>query len=156
MTTPSTPSGTRRSTGPVYSTRFKLVAAAIAVVVAVLSVVVYLLARDATDPPLGSGGSTDFVESLLPPNGSQVLQQSTVGIDLASGWEGILRIGGQDIPEDQLTVSTALNQVTFTPGPDKVLEALSPGRLCAQALVWRSAAGRANSERTVSWCFEVV
>jgi hypothetical protein len=142
--------------GPIYSTRFKIVAAIVILVATGLLTIAYLVATDDDDALSGSGGTREFVEALIPPENSQILQQSTVGIDLAPGWQGVLRLGGQEIPEDQLTVTEALNQVTFTPGPGKVMESLAPGRLCVQALVWRSAAGRDGSERSVHWCFEVV
>ncbi|MGH9212321.1 MAG: hypothetical protein ACRD2C_16810 [Acidimicrobiales bacterium] len=142
--------------GPIYSTQFKIVAAVVVVVATGLLSFAYLLATEDDEPGSGSGATSEFVEALLPPENSQVVQQSTVGIDLEPGWQGVLRLGGQDIPEDQLAVSASLNQVTFTPGPGQVLESLTPGRLCAQALVWRSASGRGNGERTVHWCFEVI
>jgi hypothetical protein len=143
--------------GPTYSTRFKIVAAVALTLAVALLTTAYLVATDEDGSSISeSGGTGEFVEALLPPENSQVVQQSPVGIDLAPGWEGVLRVGGQTIPEDQLAVTAALNQVTFIPGPGKVLEALTPGRMCAQALVWQSALGRENGERTVSWCFEVI
>lgn len=145
--------------GPIYSTRFKIVAAVILTIAGALAVIAYLVATDESGDSgagTGSGGTSEFVEDLIPQENTQVVQQSTIGIDLATGWQGVLRLSGQEIPADQLVVSQALNQITFTPGPGKVVQSLSPGRLCAQALVWRSAAGRDNSERTVSWCFQVV
>jgi hypothetical protein len=173
---PGTPNGSQGSPngsrppeprGPFrYSTRFKVVAVLILAVVAVLGVVAYGMASDSTDDPVASsGGTREFVEQLIPPGDSQVLQQGTIGIDLVSGWTGELTIDNVAIPPSDLdagedspgdTVSTGLERITFTPGPDKVMESLPLGQVCAQAIVWDRAAGRENSQRTVSWCFEVV
>jgi hypothetical protein len=152
------PSSSPLSTsGPVYSRRFKVVAAVVLAAAIALFSAAYLVAtEDDDDPSRASSGSRAFVEDLLPPEDSQVVQQSTVGIDLATGWQGVLRLNGEEVPDDQLTQNQALNLVQFTPGSGKVLERLPIGRMCVQALVWRSAAGRGNGERTVSWCFEVI
>jgi hypothetical protein len=149
-----------------YSTRFKIVAAAVMAVVAVLGVVAYRLAADSSDDPVASsGGTREFVEQIIPTNDSQVLQQGTVGIDLVTGWTGELTIDNVPIPASDLdvgdntsseTVSSGLERITFTPGPGKALESLPLGPVCAQAVVWERSAGRDNSQRTVSWCFEVV
>jgi hypothetical protein len=152
-----------------YSTRFKIVAVVVLAVVAVLGVVAYQMASGSSDDPVASsGGTREFVEQLVPPGDSQVLQQGTVGIDLVSGWTGELSVDGVPIPASDLdtgdgssdgssdTVSSGLERVTFTPGPGKVMESLPLGPVCAQAVVWDRAAGRANSQRTVSWCFEVI
>ena len=144
-----------------YSTRFKIIAGLIVATAAVLSVVAYLRASDARNDSITStGGTSEIVEELIPPRGSQALQQATVGIDLASGWQGALRIDGKEIPEDQLSGASgadqALNRIEFTPGSGKVIETLPPGQLCVQAVVWEPSAGREAGTRTVSWCFEVV
>jgi hypothetical protein len=135
-------------------------------VVAVLGVVAYQMASGSSDDPVASsGGTREFVEQLVPPGDSQVLQQGTVGIDLVSGWTGELTVDDVPIPASDLDagedessdgVSSGLERLTFTPGAGKVMESLPLGPVCAQALVWDRAAGRDNSQRTVSWCFEVI
>jgi hypothetical protein len=142
--------------GPIYSTRFKIVAALVIVAATALASWAYLLATEEDEPGSGGGETSEFVETLIPSENSQALQQATIGIDLAPGWQGILRLDGQEIPESQLRVTSSLNQVTFTPGPGQIVDSLAPGRRCVQALVWQSSQGRGNSERTVHWCFEVV
>jgi hypothetical protein len=150
-----------------YSTRFRIVAGVILALVVVLGVVAYQMASDSSDDPVASsGGTREFVEQLIPPGDSQVLQQGTVGIDLVTGWTGELSVDGVPIPSSDLdtgqdaapgdTVSSGLERITFTPGPGKVMETLPLGPVCAQAVVWDRAAGRDNSQRTVSWCFEVI
>ncbi|CAN5841319.1 hypothetical protein BH24ACT3_BH24ACT3_12860 [soil metagenome] len=98
--------------------------------------------------------SSDAIERLIPPRGDEILQQATVGIDLAPGYEGLLAVNGTAIPEDQLSIEPALNTIQFTPGEGKAVEAFGAGQNCAEAIYWESAEGRDAAE-TVSWCFEV-
>ena len=107
-------------------------------------------------------GSTDIlptgdaVERLVPPQGSQVLRQSELGIDLAPEWTGVLQVNGVEIPEDQLRRVPAQNQVFFTPGPGQEIEELAPGRVDVTALIWRPVAGETREDAdTVRWTFQV-
>jgi hypothetical protein len=137
-----------------YPTRFKLVVAAVLVMVAVVGVIAYQQI-DTSNGSNSTGGNPSFVERVIPDRDSQLVQQGTVGIDLKSGWDGTLAIDGVAIPEDQLDVTESFNLVQFTPGPDKALRALPIGKLCATATVWQQAAGK-RSARPVTWCFEVI
>ena len=146
----SVPSTQRR---PIYPIQFKVAALVILAVVAVLSVIAYQMLADESEDN-ASGG--DIVEAFLPPDGSQALQQETVGIDLASGWQAKLFVLGEEVPEDQLRTVPSLNRVEFTPGEGQLVESWSPGQNCLAATIWESAAGMESSSRNVSWCFEVV
>lgn len=138
----------------IYPTKFKIAAAVILAVVAVLSVIAYLmLAEESEDNAASEGG---FVEETMPADDSEILQQATVGIDLATGWQGELIVGGQPVPEDQLQVTEALNRIEFTPGEGKVVESWPAGRQCVGAVVWESAVGPETGSRNVSWCFDVL
>ncbi|HWH34932.1 MAG TPA: hypothetical protein VNT56_06370 [Acidimicrobiales bacterium] len=98
----------------------------------------------------------DAVEALVPPDGSQVLRQSEVGIDLAPEWTGVLQVNGIEIPEDQLRRVDAQNQVFFTPGPGQEIEELPPGRVSLVALIWRPVAGETRADAdTVRWSIQV-
>jgi hypothetical protein len=108
------------------------------------------------------GGSTDIVptgdavERLVPPQGSQVLRQTELGIDLAPEWTGILQVNGIEIPEDQLRRVPAQNQVFFTPGPGQEIEELPPGQVNVVALIWRPVAGETRDDAdTIRWSFAV-
>ena len=81
------------------------------------------------------------IERLIPTPDSKILQQDTIGIDLAPGYEGTLSLNGTPIPDDQLTVVPQLNQVTFTPGPGKEYEQLPSGQNCLVATYWLSSTG---------------
>ena len=111
----------------------------------------------------GQTGSDDIravdaaVEQLVPDDGSPgVLRQAEIGIDLATGWTGILTINGVEIPEDQLRRNDPLNQVFFQPGEGKEIEQLAPGTVVAVATIWRPVAGETRDDaRTVVWRFRV-
>ena len=96
------------------------------------------------------------VERLVPPDGSPVaVRQSEVGIDLAPGWTGILRVNGLEIPEDQLRRVDAQNEVYFQPGEGKDIEAFEPGTIVVEAEIWRTATETRDDARTITWRFGV-
>jgi hypothetical protein len=97
------------------------------------------------------------VEHLVPADGSpNVVRQARIGIDLAPGWTGVLRINGLEVPEDQLDRNEPLNQVFFTPGEGKEIEHLQAGPVVVQALIWRSGFGETRDDaRLVTWQFRV-
>jgi hypothetical protein len=94
------------------------------------------------------------VEVLVPKPGDIVLRQSQVGVDLAPGYQGTLDIDSVPMPEDQLTLNDALNQVFFQPGTGKDVEEFTPGRHCVTAHFFRTIEGP-ELARTFSWCFNV-
>lgn len=95
------------------------------------------------------------VEEVIPADGSPAaVLQARIGIDLAPGWTGVLRINGIEIPEDQLDRNDPLNQVFFTPGEGKEIERLAPGPVVVHALIWRAGFGETRDDgRTVTWRF---
>jgi hypothetical protein len=141
---------------PTYSRRFKLVAAA---VVAVAGTMLFFAIRafdDGGEDPVLRGDDAAIVEDLVPRRNAQVPQQSNVGIDLATGWEGTLVIRGVEIPEDELQITEEIGLIEYTPGDGKTVEALESGQNCVSALIWRIEDGRGVADRTIPWCFEVV
>lgn len=139
-----------------YSTRFRIVAALVfAVAVALLAVAVVGL-DDGNDDPVLQGGDRAVVENLIPRRNAQVPQQSSVGIDVMTGWEGTLVIGGVEIPREQLVVTPEIGLIEYTPGPDKAVEELATGENCVTAVIWRVSDGRGVDDRTIPWCFDVV
>jgi hypothetical protein len=121
-------------------------------------VAAYLATSDEGDDELGTSGSAvggEIVEQRIPAPNSQVPQQSTIGIDLLSGWEGTVQLNNVEIPRDQLTLTPELARIEFTPGDGKVVEQLQAGLNCVNAIVWPIAEGR-EAAREVPWCFQVV
>jgi hypothetical protein len=97
----------------------------------------------------------EVVEQTFPAEGAQVLQQQQIGIDLGGTYRASrLVVDRRVIPEDELIRRDELGQVFFQPGPDLVIEAFPPGRVCAVAEVVDAATG--EPARSVEWCFEVV
>jgi len=98
----------------------------------------------------------EAVERLVPADGSPVaVRQAEVGIDLATGWTGVLIVNGLEIPEDELRRVEAQNEVYFQPGAGKAIEAFQPGPIVVEAEIWRSASETRDDARTVTWAFGV-
>lgn len=98
------------------------------------------------------------VEQLIPADASpNVLRQAEIGIDLATGWTGVLAINGVEIPEDQLRRNEPLNQVFYTPGEGKEIERLPAGPVVVVATIWRPVSGETRQDgRQVVWRFTVL
>lgn len=146
-----------------YPTRTKVVVVVVLAVAIAALVLGYLTTADGDDdgaevtgaPGLGQR-DPDGVDALIPPDGSEVLGQEQIGIDLAPGWTGELLLlpgNGQatTLPDDQLETDE-LNRTTFTPGEGKAIERLS-GDYCIAATIWDRVEGRDATQRTVNWCF---
>ena len=143
------------STSP-YSTRFKLVAAAVIAVALVLIGVAFSALSNGEDDPVLTEADAKVVDNLIPRRNAQVPQQSSVGIDLAVGWSGTLVVDGTEIPEDELQVTPQIGLIEFTPGPGKAVEEYQAGQNCVTAIIWRIADGRGVADRNIPWCFQVV
>jgi hypothetical protein len=145
------------STSP-YSTRFKVIAVIVLALAIAAFVAAYLATSDEGDDALGTSGDAignEIVEQRIPAPGSQVPQQSTVGVDLLSGWEGTLKLNDVEIPMDQLKLTPELARIEFTPGDGKVVDELQAGLNCVKAIVWPIPEGR-DAARQIPWCFTVV
>jgi hypothetical protein len=96
-----------------------------------------------------------IVTQLVPTDGSNIVQQDAIGIDLASGYTAKLAVNGTPIPQNQLRIVPGLGQYSFTPGKGKVFTAWPAGKSCAVATYWKvkDGPGHANAQH---WCFTVV
>ncbi len=94
------------------------------------------------------------VRLVYPEPRSLEVRQTTVFYELASGYDGTLRIGGVEIPMDQLDVIEGLNRISFTPGAGKEIESLEPGSQIVTAVFWPRAQGRRGA-LTYTWRFRV-
>ena len=113
--------------------------------------------EDSARPPVAA------IEARFPPEGAIALNGDLIGVDLVTGYEGRLVVGGIPIPDDQVncidcpatpTGPDPLNRVLFRPGPGQVIESLPTGPLCAVAIIWPTAAGPSASSEA-RWCFRV-
>ena len=99
-------------------------------------------------------GSPNVVQLLAPPDGSSVLSQAQIEIDVTSPYDAHLAINGVAVPDEQLQKHPELSQVVFTPGAGKVFEKLPSGRHCVQADIFR-VDGTTEAVPPVRWCFNV-
>ncbi|MEZ5203739.1 MAG: hypothetical protein R2701_04955 [Acidimicrobiales bacterium] len=141
-----------------------------AIVVAATGVLLWGTSVIQTD---GGGEPLDgTIVSLTPHDDAQVLRQTSVGAELQPGYDGRLTIDGIDIPEDQMDGAIDPNSVTaedlakygirpnnrnrvyFTPGPGKVIEEFTTGRVTVVMRYFEDKL-EASTSRTVSWSFRV-
>lgn len=119
------------------------------------------------------GGSTvrqsrpAAVLRVFPTEGAASLRQEPIGAQLADDFAGELEVDGAAIPVDQTerpapltgTNSPAprglsgLNQVSFAPGPGKVITSLSPGGHVARVLYWKRVGETRDQAQAYSWSF---
>jgi hypothetical protein len=94
---------------------------------------------------------------LTPTDGSNILQQDAIGIDLKTGYVASLRVNGTVLPPSQVRVVNFSNEVSyrFEPGQGKVFTAWPAGKSCIDANYWKSSDGPAHAS-VVHWCFTVV
>jgi hypothetical protein len=144
------------ATSSPYSTRFKLGAAAVVALAAAVFAVAFIAFDSGDEDPVLQGGDAAVVETLIPRRNAQVPQQTTIGIDVVTGWDAALVVDGVEIPEDQLSRTPEIGLVEFTPGEGRAVEELDPGQNCVTAVIWSLENGRGVADRTIPWCFEVV
>jgi len=139
--------------------KVKALLAALAVVMVVLTVYVY--DNSVTGPDQASLSKPDYVERLIPESGTDVLRQSTVGIDLKEGYDAYLVVNGVTITneattadDDGLRKAPSLGTVEYDPGPGRRITALQTPRQCVDAWVWKKLDGPDNPQQ-ISWCFQV-
>lgn len=119
----------------------------------------------------------DAIEDLVPvENAVQVVQQSSVIVDLQFGYEAVLIIDGIELETSRIGESTedlepGQQQTTdprtavFDPGNARIsfqptegapIESFSQGLHTAQVIYWRIEDGRDNGARSYRWTFNVV
>lgn len=98
----------------------------------------------------------EYVDRLEPTSGSHILSQSTVGVDVAEGYDAYLIIDGKEIKTqaDGLIRQPNKGIVQYTPGEGRPVESLPSGRNCVTAMVWEITDGPKTAKPT-NWCFEV-
>jgi hypothetical protein len=94
------------------------------------------------------------VEQVVPKPGDLVLRQSSVGIDLKSGYTGVLIIDGKEIPEDQLQIDQAQATIFFTARQGAEIESFAPGQHSVTAVYWKVTESR-DQATSFTWSFKV-
>ena len=130
-------------------------------VIAMVVIVVFVYDNMVTGPDQASLSKPEYVERLIPDSGSEVLRQSTVGIDLKEGYDAYLVINGTAIRNDAsgedpdgLQKAPSLGTVEYAPGPGRRIESLASPTQCVDAWVWKKLDGEATAKQ-VNWCFQV-
>lgn len=106
------------------------------------------------DDPTAQITEGNAVERLIPGRGDLAVRQAQVGIDLTTGYTGVLIVDGVEIPEDQIERIEPLNEMYFTPREGNEIESFEPGPVCVRAVYWRLGEGRDRASST-RWCFDV-
>jgi len=113
-----------------------------------LFVVAFSQSEDETVPQLPKA-----VVRVFPADGDVNLRQDRIGIQLAQGYTGTLKLDRTLIPDDELKPITGFSGFSYTPGDDVAgTPALAEGRHCATARYWRTTeAPETGTDYT--WCF---
>jgi len=134
----------------------------VACVVAMVAVGAYAYANGVTGERNASLTKPEFVTQFIPRSGSEVLSQSTVGIELAEGYDAYLVIGDVAVTNrstatepDGLRRNTSVRGVYYDPGPGRQVARLQSPEECVTAMVWRVTDGPATAAPT-RWCFDVL
>ena len=131
-------------------------------------VIGFVVANTDTEEPLVV--SNPAIDAVTPLPGAEVLRQSQVGIDLASGWTAELVINGVPIPPDQVNVlrnpeapdqdaeqvgtfDRTINRFLYQPLEGRAVPELKGDENCVVATFWPLADPSATE--SVEWCFTV-
>ena len=116
----------------------------------------------------------DQIERIEPLSGAtQTPAQTSVFVDLVSGYEGVLVIDGLELetvdlnelrdptkPGQQITLppttvyESGNATLTFDPSPESTITTFTQGRHVVQVIYWETVEGR-GSARSYTWSFEV-
>ncbi len=110
------------------------------------------------------------IEQLYPDDGSLVLRQSEVGVDLADGYTGELAIDGRTLPTERvepIAVPVAsvppilvtrydpgVNTLLYLPQGGAPIEEFEPGEHTVRLTYWPEVEGR-QAAKVYSWTFRV-
>ena len=121
-------------------------------VVVIVALLALFLAFDRgreAEPPVVRGP----VLRVFPEPGTVALRQDAIGVDLAFGYDAVIKIDARVIPDDQLDRVTGINRVSFTPGEGKEIETLDEGRHCASVRYYNAGDTPEDASQPYSWCF---
>lgn len=97
----------------------------------------------------------EAVRIVHPKPGDQVLRQTTIFVELKSGYDvRDIVIQGTAVQRDDLEVIPGLNRFGYTPGKGKVIEELEALRTCPKVEFVNTAVPGAALE-SFEWCFFV-
>ena len=116
---------------------------------ALVAVVALGVAFGSPDRP--GAGRPDQVEAVSPEPGQTALRQTRIEVDLAAGYALDLYVDGLRIPDEELFVVEGTGVYSWQPGPDQIIDALTPGQ--HEILIrWRTLTGLPD-DGEYSWTF---
>lgn len=107
-----------------------------------------------TDTGLEDPNLPAAVESVQPAAGSNVLRQSDIVADLASGFDAYLTLNGRTVPPDEVRVVDGLNQYVFSPVASDEFGELN-GLVCAVVVYWGLGGSAEDPAGSHRWCFNL-
>lgn len=140
---------TAAGTARLFTAR-RVVSSVLVAVAVVGFAMAFVLHDDSPNPRL----RPQAVRAVSPEPGSLQLRQTEIFVELEPTYRGTLSVNGTTIPDDQLQVIDGLNRISFTPGPDRELESLPPGRTCAEVTYHLVTTPDVEPTR-YRWCFSV-
>jgi hypothetical protein len=94
------------------------------------------------------------IESISPERGELTSLVDTVSVNLRDDMSGVLVVDGVEIPEDQLERVVELGEISFRPGPDKVISKLRTGINTVVVKYWsRRLTDRPANPPSFGWSF---
>lgn len=126
--------------------RFLLLLLGLALIAVVVGAVVFTPSGRDTSLP-------DAVEGYSPADGSTVLRQTQIVIDLEPGYDIDLRIDDTPIPESEIDVVEATGVFRWAPDTDSTFAELTPG-LHVVEVAWQRTSGLPDPGALV-WSFRV-
>ncbi len=153
---------------PLHRRLLRRWAAPLAITVGVAVFAVAFVVANTDDPEVRV--SNPAVEELIPAPGSEVLRQSQVGVDLATGFAAELVINGVPIPPDEVnilrdpadpgesaeqpgTFGTTINRFVYQPLEGRAVPELKGDENCVVATFWPLS--DPDDIDSVEWCFTV-
>lgn len=94
------------------------------------------------------------VRTVSPEPDSLQLRQTEIFVELDPTYTATLAVNGTPIPDDQLDVIEGLNRYSYSPGADKEIDELPPGRTCA-VVTFDLAVTPGGDPGSYRWCFNV-
>lgn len=127
-------------------------------VVAITLLVVFnlgiFLFNESDTSPQGETALPVDIEAVQPEPNQITNLLSTVTVDLADRYSGVLVIDGIEIPEDQLDRVVGIQTISFRPGPDKAIGRFRAGDSTVTVLYWDGRLqDRPDNPYSFSWTF---
>jgi hypothetical protein len=106
----------------VTTTRYRVILSILGLLLGLIVVAAVVFAPSGDAPNL-----PDAVERISPADGAIVQRQTSLEVDLRTGYSLILEIDGTRIPPEDIDYTEQTARYVFRPGSDKVISEWAPG-----------------------------